>query len=348
VVVPREITATKRVRKYFKTQEEAQAYCDQLCPASYPKLDPHPLANNGERLDSCAQQWLGRFRQSRMMFFQCRQVMKSLSAHIGYRPIGEVGVSELDAWLRSLESQYAYETRKNYWRRTRQFFTYCHNFGFIAKNPFVILKQPKRREKAKRHILTPQQMKDCLKSAQGDRALTAYLCLGGFAGIRTSEILRMDWNDLFWTEGEIRIRHAKEINNSDSKDVWIDQDEEISGDRLVTMEGAFRRHLEPLALKGEAIERAAQRHRDGGRGSRKIIPGGQRALYVLRARLRELLGVQEWPDNCLRHSYRSYHAAAFRDLERTRLEMGHSDPNTTRYKYGAARLKSVAEEWWSL
>jgi integrase len=161
----------------------------------------------------------------------------------------------------------------------------------------------------------------------------------------------MDWDDFFWEEGEIRIRHAKEINNLDAKDVWIledDEDEDISGDRLVTMEAAFRRHLEPLALKGEAIKRAAQRHSNGGRGSRKVIPGGQRTLYMLRAKLRESLGVQEWPDNCLRHSYRSYHAAAFRDLERTRLEMGHSDANTTRYKYGAARLKVVAEEWWAL
>jgi integrase len=354
VVVPKTFNGTKRQRFYFKTSEEAQRYCDHLSPANYASLDPHPVTRDGDdsrSLESCAREWLGRFTQAKPMFFQARQMMRPLIARLGRHPIQSVGMHELDALLRSLASKYSLTTQHNYWRRTRQFFAYCHDFGYITKNPMKMLKEPVRREKPKRHILRPEQMAKCLEAAKDDRALTAYLCLGGFAGIRTSEILRMDWDDLFWEEGEIRVRHGKEINTSESKEIWIledDEEEDISGDRLVTMETAFRRHIEPMALKGEAIDRAEQRHPDGGRGSRKIVPGGQRTLYLLRTKLRDILGVEEWPDNCLRHSFKTYHIAAFRNLERTRFEMGHNHSSTTKYKYGAARLKVVAEQWWAL
>ena len=350
VVVPQS-WGTKRMRFFFKTEEAAQHYCDHLSPASYPTLDPHPNGiSQGKLLRDCATEWMNRFRKNKPMFFQVRQVMTPLINRLGRQLIDSVGVPELDAWLRSLAPKYSLTTQHNYWRRTRQFFIYCHNFGYIPKNPMVMLKEAPRREKPKRHILRPEQMAKCLEATKDNRALTAYLCLGGFSGIRTSEILRMDWDDLFWEEGEIRVRHGKEVNTSESKDIWIEDDEEedISGDRLVTMETTFRRHIEPLALKGEAIDRAQQRRPDGGRGSRKIVPGGQRTLYMLRTKLREILGVEEWPDNCLRHSFKTYHIAAFRNLERTRFEMGHNHSSTTKYKYGAARLKVVAEQWWAL
>ena len=291
--------------------------------------------------------------RSKGTFFQARQVLTKLNEVHGRAAIDKVGVNELDKWLRSLTPQYSFTTQQNYWRRTRHFFAYCHNSGLIAANPFQnpILKQPKRMGSVKRQILRPQHMKICLEAAKGDRALTAYLCLGGFAGIRTEEILRMDWDDLLWSGNEIRV-DSKKVEGADAKEVYLfdedEEDEEISGDRIVTMEEAFRRHVEPLALKGKDIDAAAQRRPDGGRGSRKIVPGGQRTLYTLRAKLREILHVETWPNNCLRHSYKSYHIAFFRDLERTRHEMGHSHSNTTKYKYGAAQQRVVAEQWWAL
>jgi integrase len=366
VVVPRALTGTKRVRKYFKTREEAQVYIfrvlDPEIGFTRADLRARGIGLNGHKnktriVSRYAYEWIGRFLKQKPMFFQVRQVLQPLMKRFGRQPIESIGVPELDGWLRSLETQYAYETRKNYWRRTRQFFTYCHNSGYISSNPMMnpILKQPIRRERAKRYILKPEQMAKCLTGAEGDRRLTAYLCLGGFAGLRTCEILAIDWDDLLWDVNEIRVTTAKRVETSETKDIWIgqdnedeDKDEDISGDRLVTMEPALRRHLEPIALKGMAINAAGQRRPDGGRGSRKIVPGGQRTLYELRAKLRDVLTVQEWPDNCLRHSYKSFHLAYYRDLERTRHEMGHSHSNTTKYKYGSPRLKVVAEQWWAL
>jgi integrase len=359
VVVPKSFNGSKRQRFFFKTEEEAQFYCNNLSPANYASFDPHPMTAGGRdrdptlrSLEACARDWMGRFTMARPMFFQVRQVLQPLIARFGRHPIQSIGVQELDTWLRSLASKYSPTTQHNYWRRTRQFFNHCHDFGWIASNPMKILKEPDFK-RPNRPIMKPEHMRRCLELAKGDRALTAYLCLGGFAGIRTSEILALDWDDLFWEENQIRVRKGKEVDNADAKEVWLsadedDEDEEISGDRMVTMEPAFRRHLEPVALKGNQINAAGQRRPDGGRGSRKIVPGGQRTLYEIRTKLRTLLRVEEWPKNCLRHSYKSYHIAFYENLELTRFQMGHSHSNTTKYKYGAARFKSRAEEWWAL
>jgi Site-specific recombinase XerD len=358
VAVPKKLTHTMRVRKYFHTYEEAEAYIFRvLAPGiGYEKADVrYEVTDNGKPGPSvvqCAHQWMQRFINQKPMFFQARQLMRPLIKRFGHTPISNVSVKDLDAYLRSLSGKYSFTTMSNYWRRTRQFFTFCHNFGWIAANPMMnpILKQPVRREKASRYILKPEQMARLLAATKGDSVLTAYLCLGGFAGIRTEEIFRMDWDDLLWDGGEIRVM-SKKVATTGAKDVYIgedDEDEDISGDRLVTMELALRRHLEPIALKGAQIDAAAQMRPDGGHGSRKVIPGGQRTLYLRRAKLREVLGLMKWPKNCLRHSYKSYHAAYYRDLSRTQYEMGHSDTDMTRYKYGAARMHSVAEAWWAL
>jgi integrase len=342
VAVPKSITGTKRVRKYFASQEEAGVYLTRLLAPGigYAKADiRQQVPVNGEPgkpyLAQCADIWLKRFQLKKSSYFQNRQIITPLVTRHGRDPIDMVGVQQLDAWLRSLSPKYSLTTQHNYWRRTRQFFNFCHDFGYVASNPMKPLKEPKRRERLVRHLLTPEQMGQCLVAAKDDRALTAYLCLGGFAGCRTKEILRMDWDHIDWENGEVWVANPKETDD------WHE--------RYVEILPALRRHLEPLALKGAAIDAAAEaQKRQNGRPSRKIIPGGQRKLYEIRANLRKLLGVEEWPDNCLRHSFKSYHTAAFRNLELTRVEMGHSDSDTTKYKYGTARMKIVAEQWWAL
>ena len=69
-----------------------------------------------------------------------------------------------------------------------------------------------------------------------DVALLAFLCLGGFAGVRTAEIVRMNWEDINWVDGHIGVLKPKQVTR------WRP--------RNVTMLPVFRRHLEPFALKG--------------------------------------------------------------------------------------------------
>ena len=204
-------------------------------------------------------------------------------------------------------------TVHNHWRITRRFFNFCRDFlEVVSRNPMCKL-QERRREHQDPAILTPEQMRACLEAANAERRLTSYLALGGFAGLRTEEILRQQWSDIDWAAGEIYVRQPKRVGG------WRPRHVEILP--------ALRRHLEHLALK------------EG-----KVLPGGQRTLYLLRRSLMDKLG---W-SNCLRHSFKTYHAAYFRDLPRTQLQMGHADSSLTHYVYGTPATRANTAGWWAL
>ena len=134
----------------------------------------------------------------------------------------------------------------------------------------------------------------------------------GFAGLRTEEVLRQQWSDIDWAAGEVYVRQPKRVGD------WRPRHVEILP--------ALRRHLERLALK------------EG-----KVLPGGQRTLYLLRRALMDKLGWETRPNNCLRHRFKTYHAAHFRDLPRTQLQMGHADSSLTHYVYGTP----APAGWWA-
>ena len=90
-------------------------------------------------------------------------------------------------------------------------------------------------------------------------------------------------------------------------------------------------HLEPLALK------------EG-----KVLPGGQRTLYLLRRALMDKLGWSAWPNNCLRHSYKIYHSSFWQDRSKLAEQMGHSHTDMTRYSYGSPQVRAAAAAWWAL
>lgn len=158
--------------------------------------------------------------------------------------------------------------------------------------------QERRLEHQDPEILTPDQMRACLEAADGERRLLAYLALGGFAGMRTEEILRQSWSDIDWEAGEIYVRQPKRVGG------WRPRHVEILP--------ALRRHLEHLALK------------EG-----KVLPGGQRTLYLVRRAMMDKLGWEVWPRNCLRHSFKTYHAAHFQDLPKLAVQMGHAGSSLT-------------------
>jgi integrase len=208
-------------------------------------------------------------------------------------------------------------TQHNHWRITRRFFNFCRDFlEVVSRNPMSKL-QERRLEHQDPAILTPGQMRACLETANGERRLTSYLALGGFAGLRTEEVLRQRWEDIDWAAGEIYARNPKRVGG------WRPRHVEILP--------ALRRHLESLALK------------EG-----KVLPGGQRTFYLLRRAMMDKLEWETWPNNCLRHSYKTYHAAHFRDLPRTQLQMGHANSSLTHYVYGTPATRANAAAWWAL
>ena len=90
-----------------------------------------------------------------------------------------------------------------------------------------------------------------------------------------------------------------------------------------------------------------------------ILPGANTAtlsrwtVNPRRKPMLEAVGLPDWPNNTLRHTYKSYHEA-IHDHALTQDQMGHSNPNMTRYGYGTDTAggifitKELAEEWFAL
>jgi integrase len=161
-------------------------------------------------------------------------------------------------------------------------------------------------------------MRVCLLHASEvrDHRLTAYLALGGFAGLRTEEILRQRWEDIDWDAGEIYVRNPKRVRG------WRPRHVEILP--------ALRRHLEHVALLQDKIFRS------------------RRSFHLLRRDLVKQLGWSKWPSNCLRHSFRTYHLAQFQDAQKLAVQMGHAGTQLTVYTYGTPATRANAAAWWDL
>jgi integrase/recombinase XerD len=322
VAVPKILTQTKRVRKFFRSRGDALDYISRVYSLGYVKADwRENSAENGKlALAQCVSQFLMvRYEPGttgNRTLVQERQILNNLTARYGNAPIDSLTHREIETWLRGINK--APQTRANYYRIAKRFFKWAHEKEeFIHRNPMIKVDEP-RVPREEPEVLTAEQMQICLESAMDlDVALLAFLCLGGFAGVRTAEIVRMNWEDINWVDGHIGVLKPKQVTR------WRP--------RNVTMLPVFRRHLEPFALK------------EG-----PIFPRGEPQLFELRNQLVKALGLKDWPDNCLRHSFATYHVPIHNDYPKLSIQMGHANPNMTRYKYGTLRARSVANQWWAL
>jgi integrase len=59
-------------------------------------------------------------------------------------------------------------------------------------------------------------------------------------------------------------------------------------------------------------------------------------------------GIEEWPDNALRHSFASYHLAHFKNAASTALELGHHDSRVTFAHYRELVKPKDADQYWNI
>jgi len=145
------------------------------------------------------------------------------------------------------------------------------------------------------------------------------VALGLFAGLRPSEILRLDWNAIKFDEGEIRVsaRVARKIRIS----------------RVVPIQPNLAAWLEPY------------RDRVG-----PLYPGNfktnENAHSREMARIRRLTGLPR-KDNALRHSYGSYRLAVIKNRPQLAEEMGNS-PRMIRENYNDPKSEREGAAYFAL
>ena len=193
-------------------------------------------------------------------------------------------------------------------------------FGFAKKQGYL---HPDRKTAAEQTdsfketekeiaIFTPEEMERLLLTAHA--RILPLVAIGGFAGIRSAEVARLEWKDIKWDRGHIELAGSKAktaarrlVPLSDNLKAWLAPWRDQTGPILTITDAS-----------GALGDTAVKAH----------IPGG-------------------WRQNALRHSFISYRVALTGDVARTSLEAGNSPKMIFRH-YREIVDEEATKAWWSI
>ena len=142
-----------------------------------------------------------------------------------------------------------------------------------------------------------------------------WLVVGAFLGVRSAEILRMDWSMFKWDQGHLEL--PPEITKTGER-------------RVIPIPPAVALWLPDPPSSGRVCEKPPHQ-----------INRGKKSET---AKLGALVG--GWKKNGLRHSWASYRCA-IAGFKETAMEAGNSE-TMIRSTYRDAKTKGEAEEWFGL
>lgn len=316
--VPKSLNKGERRRLFFKTEEEATRAQAEMFYLLTRTGEVPAKTGAKESLAFFVSQFLARKSNEveKVTLRQLKWGLNKFSERFGAARPEAVEAREVRRWIDRLPL--TVRGRFNVFAVCRDFFNSPEVRGLVKANPFC--DAPLKREKrARLPILTVEQM-GALLTEEWPQWFKVWLVAGAFAGMRTREIFAVDFSAFDWEYDEIVIRREEAKQG------------EAARPRSATMQEAFKRHMP----RGEGKLTA-------GATEKLWRPWAKRACRVIGLTEEPL----EWPTNCLRHSFASYHLAHFRDASRTAFEMGTS-PDLLYATYANLVSRRDAEKWWAL
>ena len=178
------------------------------------------------------QEWLNRSKRHRG---DLKERLGRFGETFGDRPVRTVSTSEIERWLHELKL--SAQSVNNFRSRLAALFAYGEKRGYIERNPVSAIDKIKLVDKPP-EIFTPEQLQALLEKVSAD--LLPCIALGAFAGLRTAELLRLEWQDVDLKRGLINVGASKS---------------KTAKRRLIPIAPNLAEWLRPCAgrLKGESI-----------------------------------------------------------------------------------------------
>jgi len=247
------------------------------------------------------------------VYIKCvRSNLKLFNAQVRM-PIADVTVETIDNYLRK-QKNYSSVTKNNLRRTLVTMFGFAKKRGYLPEHQKTAPEQSGKFKEASNpvEIFLPEEMSRLLKASP--KSLLPLLAIGGFTGIRSAEIRRLEWEDIKWDRGHIEIAGHKA---------------KTAARRLVPLTDNLKAWLAPWrTATGRIITRQAVSGSLCELGVKAKIEGG-------------------WKKNALRHSYISYRVALTGDVPRTSLECGNSPQIIFRH-YREVVSEEQAKEWFAI
>ena len=227
--------------------------------------------------------------------------------------ITDITTSEINRFLAGLDGL-GPVSRNTIRRNLITMFSFAKKQGYLHpdRKTAAELSESFKAPDTKIEIFTPDEMRRILLAANA--RILPLIAIGGFAGIRSAEILRLDWEDIKWDRGHIEIAGSKA---------------KTAARRLVPLTENLKAWLAPWRGKtGKILTLSDYAGTLNDTGIKAKIPGG-------------------WRQNALRHSFISYRVAETGDVARTSLEAGNSPKMIFRH-YREIVDAEEAREWFSI
>jgi integrase len=235
--------------------------------------------------------------------------------------IADVDSRRIQTWLDGLRSVnkgqklLGRQSYAHYRTVVGSLFSFAEARGYIPKgtNPVEDIERVKVRGKDTQ-VFTPSEFAALLNAASHE--YIPALAIGGFSGLRSAEIQRLEWSDIRF-DGDKPII---EVSASKAK---------TASRRTVPICPALAAWLHPFA------------------GSTGFVWEGNGHGFVnIQRRTAKLAGLR-WKSNALRHSYASYRLSETGDAARTAYEMGNTAAIVHRH-YNALVRAEDAKAWFSI
>jgi integrase len=224
--------------------------------------------------------------------------------------IGSVNTGAIARWLDSLKI--GPRSRNNVRQAVVTLFNFARRRGYLPKGETTEAADVEtvRDHDVEIAILTPAELSKLLRKSKPDYQL--YFALAAFTGIRSAELLRLEWSEINFEKGHIEVKAHKA---------------KTATRRLVPIQPNLAKWLEPYrGSKGELFK------------SRWTVDSAIKFAKRLRI---------PWKANCLRHSYATYRLSIVPDAGRLALEMGNS-PAKLFTSYRELDRKNHAPEWFAI
>jgi len=207
------------------------------------------------------------------------------------------------------------------------------NFGiehdYLVNNPAQKVKPPKQAPREV-GILTNAQVKALLLAASNeDKELLPFFAISIFAGLRPTEVSRLDWADINLAKKEIFVRTkgasskervGRSVPITKNLGLWLKQAMQDGG--KLTPKSNFRKRFE--AVRDNADE----------------------TLLKVKMKKHATLS-KEWDADCMRHTAASNWDALTGNMARTALWLGHTEQVHRRHYYHPVN-EAEAKEFWKI
>jgi integrase len=243
--------------------------------------------------------------------------------------IAGVSGTMLQTWLDGMKV--SGRTKRNYLAIIAALFNFCIKRKYLPKDAFEEIEavQQQKVDSGEIEIFTPGELREILNAARPE--MVPFLAIGAFAGLRSAEIVRLDWQEVNLKEGHIEIKasNAKTAARrlapiTDNLAAWLTDFAKPSGAVM-----NFESWWNQIPKLVEAIN---DRRKESLEAARKDPSSAPKFA---------------WKHNALRHSFCSYRLAVIKNAAQVALEAGNS-PKMIFSNYRQLVTEAEAAKWFAV